>query len=383
MRICFLCSDYPPGPHGGIGTMTRVLGRALVEAGHQVRVAGVYPPSYPAPDRHSTDGIEVWRLREPTSPGGFVRARYALWKLVSGWVNRGEIDIVEAPDYEGWIAFWPRLAVPVMVRLHGSAGYFAAEMGQPLPPLLSWLERHALLRADAWISVSRYTAEKTQALYTLPNPPAAILYNPVETGAAVPAAGSRSHDVVFSGTLVEKKGVIPLIQAWPAVRTAVPGAVLHMYGKEGRTADGQAMTAFLRGMLPEAAAESVVFHGHVTREHLFTMLGEAGAAVFPSFAEAFAIAPLEAMTCGIPTVYSTRGSGPELIEHGVDGMLVDPGEPAQISDALIGLLCDTEGARRMGEAGRRKIVEQFSMRAILPQNVAFYEQMIAKHGRRR
>jgi glycosyltransferase involved in cell wall biosynthesis len=378
MRICFLCSDYPPGPHGGIGTMTRVLGRALAAAGHHVRVAGVYQNDYPAPDRHSDEGVEVWRLREPQGRTGWIRARYALWKLVSGWARSGEIDLVEAPDYQGWIAGWPKLPVPVIVRLHGSAGYFAAEMGEPVWSVAARLERRALLRADQWISVSRYTAGKTRDLFDLPTGPAAVLYNPVETGAKVPPKGPRSHDVVFSGTLVEKKGVIPLMHAWPAVRGAVPGALLHMFGKDGRGPFGGTMTAHLRSLLPADAAGSVEFHGHVTREELFQWLARAGAACFPSFAEAFAIAPLEAMTCGIPTVYSTRGSGPELIDHGVDGMLADPGDPSSISRALVKLLTSPETAERIGEAGRRKVLEQFSMAAILPQNVRYYESVMGK-----
>ncbi|MEZ5401665.1 MAG: glycosyltransferase family 4 protein [Bryobacteraceae bacterium] len=378
MRICFLCSDYPPGPHGGIGTMTRVLGRALVSAGHNVRVAGVYQPSYPAPDRHQADGIDVWRLREPQRPGGWILARRELWKLVAGWARAGEIDIVEAPDYEGWIALWPDLPVPVVSRLHGSQGYFAAEMAQPPWTLTSRLEQRALLRADAYVSVSRYTAEKTRDLFGLWRGPEQVIYNPVETGSELPPAAERTHDVVFSGTLVEKKGVIPLMRSWPAVRAAVPDAVLHVLGKAGRAPDGRGMVDYLRSLLPPEAVDSVHFHGHVTREVLFRMLSRAGAAVFPSFAEAFAIAPLEAMTCGIPTVYSTRGSGPELIEPGVDGMLVDPGDPPGISAALIGILEDPARAARIGEAGRRKIRERFSMKAILPRNLAFYERMIAR-----
>jgi glycosyltransferase involved in cell wall biosynthesis len=84
------------------------------------------------------------------------------------------------------------------------------------------------------------------------------------------------------------------------------------------------------------------------------------------------------MTCGIPTVYSTRGSGPELIDHGVDGMLADPGDPSSISRALVKLLTSPETAERIGEAGRRKVLEQFSMAAILPQNVRYYESVMGK-----
>ena len=56
MKACFVCSEYPPSLHGGIGTYTRVLGRALRHRGHEVRVIGVYPHGQDEP---------VQRIGEP------------------------------------------------------------------------------------------------------------------------------------------------------------------------------------------------------------------------------------------------------------------------------------------------------------------------------
>jgi glycosyltransferase involved in cell wall biosynthesis len=383
MRVCFLCADYPPGPHGGIGTMMQLLGRALVKEGHSVRVAGVYPPSYPAPDRHSDEGVEVWRVREPPRRFGWISARRQLWKLVSGWARRGEIDIIEAPDYQGWIAGWRGLDIPAVVRLNGSSSYFAVEMGQRPDSLTFRIEKAALDRADAWCSVSRYTADQTKVLFALRSDPSAILYNPVESGfEAVPAA-ARTSNVVFSGTLVEKKGVLSLIKAWPGVLERIPEARLHIYGKDSRMSQGGSMRERLESMLPEHARTTVRFHGHVTRQDLFAALATAGAAVFPSYAEAFALAPLEAMTMATPTVYSTRGSGPELIDDGTDGLLVDPAAPDQITAALVRVLADPAAAAAMGAAGRAKILASFSMRNLLPKNIAFYQGVIDQFKRTR
>jgi len=380
MRICFICNDYPPGPHGGIGTMTQVLGRALAAARAEVRVIGTYGPDYAAPDRHTDGAIKVWRLREGSGRLGWIRARLALWRQVSRWAHAGEIDIIEVPDYQGVAAGWRKLPVPVVCRLHGSSTYFAAEMNQRIDGISRRIEGESLRRADAWVSVSRYTAERTRSLFGLKTDAAAILYNPVETGQPGEPGGVRGRRVVFSGTLVEKKGVIPLVEAWPTVRQRVPEAELHIYGKDGRHG-GQSMRAHLESLLAEGVRESVVFHGHVTRAEIFEALATAGAAVFPSYAEAFAVAPLEAMTCGVPTIYSTRGSGPELLRDGVEGLLVDPGQPAMIADAIVRILTDPVLARSLGEAGRARVLEAFSMKAILPQNLRFYEETIARFRR--
>jgi glycosyltransferase involved in cell wall biosynthesis len=108
---------------------------------------------------------------------------------------------------------------------------------------------------------------------------------------------------------------------------------------------------------------------------------EASVAVYPSHAEAFAMAPLEAMACSCATIYSTRGSGPELIEDGCDGLLVDPGNPDQIADAVIQVLKNPRWARTLGEAGRRRVSETFATSVLIPQYERFYRTCIASYAR--
>jgi glycosyltransferase involved in cell wall biosynthesis len=112
-------------------------------------------------------------------------------------------------------------------------------------------------------------------------------------------------------------------------------------------------------------------------------LQHARAAVFPSFVESFALAPLEAMACGCPTVYTSRVSGPELICDGEDGLLVDPAHPEQIAAAIGRLLADDDLANRLATAGRRRIEEHFSMAAFLPRNEAFYRQCVENYRRQK
>ncbi len=372
MKIAFVCGEYPPGPHGGIGTMTRLLARALAEAGHAVRVAGVYAPSYPAPDYEEDEGVRVWRLREPDYRLGWVPARLALYRLIESWAAAGEIDLVEAPDYEGYTAGWPALPVPVVVRLHGSASYFAAETRRPIKRTAFWIESRALRRADYWCSVSRYTAERTKSLFRLASGPHAVLHNPVDADDPVRSFHRSARRVVFTGTLTAKKGVVPLVRAWPKVVERRRDAELHFFGKDGRTETGASMRGHLESLLPRTARESVVFHGHVDRRTVLDSLHSARSAVFPSYAEAFALAPLEAMASGCPTISTRRGSGPEMMEHGRDGLLVDPDRPEEIAEAILSILGDDALARRLGAAGRRRAKEAFSLPAIVARNEEFF-----------
>lgn len=376
MRICFVCNEYPPVPHGGIGTMTQVLARGLAGAGHEVRVIGAYPA--PSATEQECDGdVRVWRLREPDVRGGGLLARFLLFRRLAKWVRTGEIQLIEVPDWEGWAAWWPSLPVPVVARLHGSASYFAAEMGRSPAWLTARLERASLRRADFWCSVSKYTADRTRALFDLEGGPHAILRNPVDIGELSEDANVQARsDVLFSGTLTAKKGIVPLIDAWPAVRQQCATARLHVFGKDGLADKGGSMQAFLSARLSPHVRDSVVFHGHAPRTTLLSRLHEARVAVFPSYAEACAIAPLEAMSCGCPTISTTRGSGAELFDHEVHGLLVDPDDPAGIAAAIVRLLTDDGLATRLGRAGREHVSRVFSTAVLRERNVAFYQECL-------
>lgn len=380
LRICFLCNEYPPGPHGGIGTCTQTLARALVAAGHRVRVIGAYPAGDPGAPYEIDEGVEVWRLRDGTYRPGKALVRHRLFRTVALWARSGEVDLIEAPDWEGGIAAWPALPVPVVVRANGCAIYFAAVLGERPPPVTALLERAAFRRADSWCAVSEYTARKMIELFRPARTALAVLPNPV----ALPAPGAaraRQARVVFTGTLARKKGVVELLQAWPRVRAAYPGTELHLFGRDGSTDAGASMRGLLESRLGATVANGVHFHGHVQHPELHRALQTARVAVFPSFVEAFALAPMEAMACGCPTIYSRRTSGAELIRHDESGLLIEPSDPTAIADAVVRLLGDPPLAERIGAAGRRQVETRFAIDVLLGANEAFYRDCLDRFAR--
>jgi glycogen synthase len=383
VRVCFICNEYPPSSHGGIGSITQILARELVKRGSRAVVVGIDPNAGPVPCREMDQGVEVYRLRLTAAPKiGWLKTRYDLYRYVAGRARAGEFDVLDVPDYEGWNAGWGDLPLPVVVRLNGSASYFRQEMGKRMDRLMYLIEHHALRRADFCCSTSRYTAEKTRELFGLNGREIRILYNFVEvTGDCSPWApvGKR---VVYTGTLTPKKGVIPLLQAWKLLLKSVQDAELHLYGRDGVTQAGGSMREYLQEQLSDEEKLTVFFHDRVPREEILRTLQTARAAVFPSFSEAFSLAPMEAMAQGCPTVYSSLSSGPELMRDGEDGLLVDPGKPAEISDALTRILSSPEFAARLGEAGRCRVRDAFSPEAALSQNLAFYRDCIARFSSR-
>jgi glycosyltransferase involved in cell wall biosynthesis len=371
--ICFVCNEYPPSPHGGIGTFTQVIGQGLVRLGYRVRCLGVYRSPSARPEYENDDGVEVFRLKQEGNDMLSLRTRYKMFRKVADWAREGAIDIIEVPDFEGWAAGWPALPIPVVVRTHGSGTYFRMELGKShtmRSRLAFATERASLRRADSWCSVSRYTATKTQALFGT-KPAGAITYNPVFLPQLDVLRERSRNRIVFTGTLTHKKGISSLMEAWPDVISDYPGAKLHIFGKD----PGQLLPSLMANYR-SLVRNTVHFHGHTLRSRVLEELTIARAAVFPSYAEAFAFAPLEAMAAGCPTIFSTRTSGPEAIEHERDGLLIDPGDPDQIAVAIKRLLADDAMALKLGAAGRERVRTQFTLESVLPQIAQFYRDSI-------
>jgi glycosyltransferase involved in cell wall biosynthesis len=303
--------------------------------------------------------------------------RYRLYRRVAQWSKQDEIDLIEVPDWQGWAAGWPLLRVPVVARLHGSAVYFAAELGQRPARKVTALERASLRRANYWCSVSQYAADKTRAVFNLPKHESAVIFPLVQLRPVTSVSDRSLDNVVFTGTLTAKKGIVSLIQAWPLVQARRPNAKLSILGRDSPMENGGSMLAFLRRKLQENQSKNVQFLGFLRPEELHQTLATARIAVFPSFAESFGFAPVEAMVQGCPTIFGSRTSGPEIIDDGVDGLLVDVERPREIADAILKLLDDDALAERLSVAGRTRC-EQLTSSILLPEYEAFYRSCIKK-----
>jgi glycogen synthase len=186
--------------------------------------------------------------------------------------------------------------------------------------------------------------------------------------------------VVYNGTLTPRKGVVSLLQAWPKVQTLCPEAELHLYGKDTTDTSGRSMRDRLLSLLSPGLR--VTFHGHVPRAELDAAVASARVCVFPSIGEAFGLAPVDAMATGCPTIFSNRCAGPEIIEHGRSGLLIDPERPEEIAAALVQLLTDDRTAASFAQEGWKRVREKFSVEALLPSYEAYYRQCLEEFSER-
>jgi glycosyltransferase involved in cell wall biosynthesis len=129
--------------------------------------------------------------------------------------------------------------------------------------------------------------------------------------------------------------------------------------------------------------DCVTFVSGVSDAELVELMGSAEVACVPSLYEGFSLPTAELMACETPLVVSRAGAIPEVV--GPDGEcadLVTPGDVGELYDALGALLDDPERRARMGAAGRRRVEERFSWRAVAQATAEAYERAIARAGDR-
>jgi glycosyltransferase involved in cell wall biosynthesis len=140
--------------------------------------------------------------------------------------------------------------------------------------------------------------------------------------------------------------------------------------------DGKERTSLAARARAHNLGDRVNFLGSRSHESVFETLLESDVFVLPSYREAFGIAYLEAMACGLPTI-GVRGQGPEaFIEHGVSGYLIEPRSTAAIADCLREILADPERARRIGERARTR-AQDFSWDAHANRLLGVYREAMS------
>jgi glycosyltransferase involved in cell wall biosynthesis len=161
-----------------------------------------------------------------------------------------------------------------------------------------------------------------------------------------------------------------------------PGARLVILGKDLTVgASGRPLSQEVAGVLDPAVRPRVLFAGGRPRSEVAAYLRRAHLCCYPSKIESFGLAPVEAMATGKPTIFTRSGSGAEIIEDGISGLLCDPESPGDIAEKIRLILQNPELAARLGNAARARVADRFNRSKWIPKNIAFYEETLLSHGK--
>ena len=303
------------------------------------------------------------------------------WKLAR-FVRREAFDLVHAHIYASAAA--SALAtvgtrVPLVLTEHTEAGWRTRRA--------RWFSRYIYRRAAHVIAVSDAIHRRLIDVDGVPPTRITVIRNalppmpelappsqPTPSQASPLLTGDRAGPTVgVIARLQPEKGVAYFLQAAAQVAQSAPEARFVIVGDGPLRQD----LASLRDHL--GLRERVQFLGlRVDAPALVAGLDVLVVPSLPSLSgEGTPLVILEAMAAGVPIVASAVGGIPEQIGHEREGLLVPPGDPEALSAAILSLLQDPAWARRLGEAGRRRLATRFNPVTMLRQTECIYRAALA------
>jgi glycosyltransferase involved in cell wall biosynthesis len=175
----------------------------------------------------------------------------------------------------------------------------------------------------------------------------------------------RRPVVTMVARLVLQKDPLTLLRAW---QLSKGNNVLMIVG------DGELRGEVSRFISSNGLIQSVILAGE--RKDIPEILAASDAFVLSSRWEGLPYTIIEAMIAELPVVATRVGGVPELVEDGVTGFLVPPGDTGALAEALQNILDDSEVRHRMGHAGREKALREFSLDDMLRRTRQVYEEVL-------
>jgi len=173
----------------------------------------------------------------------------------------------------------------------------------------------------------------------------------------------------FSGQICVRKGIFDLLPALQLVRSSNPSVHLRVAG-DGDLQQAIALTQELN------IANAVTFLGWLPPERVSQELASADAFVLPSYNEGLPMSLLEAMAAALPVISTPVGGIPEVVGHGVNGLIAEAGNVRSIADNMLALANDAGLRAELGSAARDTIQKRYSPEAVLPRLERLYQRLL-------
>lgn len=391
MNILFYCNEYPPYKTGGIGTVTKIIAENLAK-NHSVYVVGYYPNLCDLPKESVINGVTVYRLhlskvnhklRNALIKISFILnlSKIIIQKELSYTENEIEkiiknknIDIFEITDFYSFNSCarnlcYKKFSIPTVLRIHGSSSFIAKNKNDKRYKLIYKNDYNHFKRCDYISAVSKFSLK-----YICDNFPniefrkKVVIYNPIETKFLNPTPPSNSNNILFIGKITKSKGCFSLINAFNIIAAKNFNTNLRIIGI------GELENA--KKLINHEIVNRVNFLGYCNRETIISEIDNCIFACIPSYFETFGMVALEIMGRQRCLIYTNRTSGPEIINNGVNGLLVNPGNIKEISEKIEYLISNPDVCEKMGENAISEVQHRFTEDIICSQIYNFYKNIL-------
>lgn len=411
MRIALVNQplDVVLPPRQGSLSIWNWLAAARLAERHDVRIYGSYSRLEPstagvhpaasvdvhlvrcAPHRLS---MAVMRLRDLIRPSGvppFAREYYhrEYPAAVAADLRAFRPDIVHVMNFSQFLPVFRQAVPDARIGLHVQCDWLNLLPAPVVRPRLD--AANVIIGCSDSVLAQARTAMPDLAgrMHTVPNAVDVDVFHPDPE-----SRSSTTTRILFVGRLSPEKGVHDLLEAYAAAKAQNESLELDVIGPDGRLpadhlvelSSQTRMREFVRyyeggddygRSLRKRASRvgGVRFLGHVAHDEIVSHYNRADILALPSVHEAFGIPLAEAMACGVATIASDDGGLADITRVNQAGMLVAPGKPEQLTEAILELARDPDRRQRMGKAGRRVAVEQFSWESTTARLLTLYGEV--------
>jgi alpha-maltose-1-phosphate synthase len=399
MRVGLFTREFPPNVYGGAGVHVDYLSRELAKK-IDVQVLCWGDQKLDEGKLH-VRGYQPWAEISEGTEGKFRAALETLSLNLTQVKDLAGIDV--AHTHTWYVSLAGFLAkklynVPFVLTTHSLEPFRAwkAEQLGSGYAISSWVERTAILDADAVIAVSRGTKADICSVYPVDPARVHVIYNGIDLNeyqktTSVTALHEHGVDpaipyVLFVGRITRQKGVTHLVDA---IRFLPPETQVVLCAGAPDTPE---IAAEMRAKVEEAKRFNprvVWIEKMVSKPEVIQLYSNCRVFCCPSVYEPFGIINLEAMACRAPVVASSTGGIKEVVVDEETGYLVPfeadattgfPIHPdmfaRDLASKLSILLADEQKCRAFGEAGRKRVEEKFSWSSIASQTIDLYQSLI-------
>jgi starch synthase len=377
LRVALLTREYPPEVYGGAGVHVTYLARELAPlVDVTVHCQGA--------DRPEAVAHRPWDLL-----AGANQALQVVSTDLSMAAAAGSAQLVHSHTWYanlgGHLASM-LYGIPHVMTMHSLEAlrpWKAEQLGGGYQ-VSTWCERTSAASAAAVVAVSDGMRADILSAYPEISPERVrVIRNGIDTDEYRPDPRTDVLErygvdlarpyVIFVGRITRQKGVPVLLRAASGL---IPEAQLVLLAGAADTPEQLAEVTELVDGLRATRSGVIWIPEMLSKPEVIQLLTHATVFAIPSIYEPLGIVNLEAMACGTAVAGSRTGGIPEVVAEGETGLLVPPGEPGPLADALNALLRDPGRARAMGEAGRKRAVAEFGWPAIAAQTAALYAELV-------
>jgi glycogen(starch) synthase len=394
MRVLHLTTEFPPVIYGGLGTAVGGWVTASARAGISVAVQLVEGPLIVDGGVTSTYygyGYGGFRTAAPTAQArpasGNVPFFQSSWsraiELGIRTVQTWQPDVVHLHTAMLWYvadAIKSATKVPLVYHVH-SVDRAEYEIGYEPNPWLahSHAQDQAIAASDRLIALTRSEADLLARYYPEVRAKVRVVGNGIDDSEEARAAAFRPRPpgpplVLYSGRLVERKGIRELLDAIPRVLDAAPGTCFVLAGGPPPLTGDQVAQQWLTTQ-HASYRDRIYFTGWLSPRDVYRWYATADVLVVPSRYEPFGMVVLEGMLHGLPVIAAKVGGPADILEHGHTGLLFPPRDVTALAAAIGRLVENAEERRRMGHAAARDVRRTWLWERLVPEMLEVYEEL--------